>query len=378
MPLGPTRLPAKTCNPASKGRRTMNMTRWLPPVLAALLLAACGKGAEGQAPAMDEAGDKTADAGNPPPAQLAGGGDAGVAKVANVGGERLLMPPNWFPKDWDKGAYRGAEPGIQPDLRHKLQQELMLTEPFRLWAVANDQGIDEKFEPAWVWWAALRSCERGIQMSEDLGGEFGDRERGKASLTTARNELKAFAAAQPADITMYFTAKLGQWNAQTGRFGLGELGRAWNINALEVEKSVDELFPGGTSVQLYTDANGQALSELFAYGTSVQCVAADGGSYYQLGPQRNWKVVFGEIESGMGGLLYQKSRPILPAVNMTREEAAAFAGRNPERKVMVAVTFGPHSRGLSGTANVSQVWAALRKAEITDALDGVVLATRTY
>lgn len=356
----------------------MNMTRWLPPVLAALLLAACGKGAEGQAPAMDEAGDKTADAGNPPPAQLAGGGDAGVAKAADVAGERLLMPPNWFPKDWDKGAYRGAQPDTQPELRHTLQQELMLTEPFRLWAVANDQGIDEKFEPAWVWWTALRSCERGIQMSEDLGGEFGDRERGKASLTTASNELKAFAAAQPADITMYFTAKLGQWNAQTGNFGLGELGRAWNINALEVEKSVDELFPGGTSVQLYTDANGQALSELFAYGTGVQCVAADGGSYYQLGPQRNWKVVFGEIESGMGGLLYQKSRPVLPAVNMTREEAAAFAGRNSERKVMVAVTFGPHSRGLSGTANVSQVWAVLRKAEISDAQDGTVLATRMY
>jgi len=358
----------------------MDMMRWPFPVLAALLLAGCGNAPGGQAPPEGDTGNKAVDghdaaAARPEPggaaARVEDGGDAG----AGVG---LMMPPAWFPKDWDKGAYRGAEPGIAPDLRRRLRQELMLTEPFLLWAAAHDQGIDEKFEPAWVWWTALRSCARGIQMSEDLGGEFGDRERGRASLTVARDELKAFAAAQPADITMYFAAQLGQWNAQTGSFALGGLGRAYTINALEVEKSVDELFRGGSKVELYADANGQALSGIFAYGTGLQCVAADGGSYYRLGPQRNWQVVFGDVEAGMGGLLYQKSRPILPAVSMTREEAAAFAARNAERKVMVAVTFGPHPRGLPGTANVSQVWAVLRRAEITDALGGAVLATRTY
>src|SRR3546814_20812292 len=85
--------------------------------------------------------------------------------------------------------------------------------PFILWAVANDTLVTEAFEPIWVWYTAIRSCERGIQMSEDLAGEFGDRARGKAALTQARNELKAWAATQPRDMTLYFNAKNGQWNA---------------------------------------------------------------------------------------------------------------------------------------------------------------------
>src|SRR3546814_3059806 len=90
--------------------------------------------------------------------------------------------------------------------------------PFILWAVANDTLVTEAFEPIWVWYTDIRSCERGIQMSEDLAGEFGDRARDKAALTQARHVLQARAATQPRDLTPYFTNKPGQTNAADGSF----------------------------------------------------------------------------------------------------------------------------------------------------------------
>ncbi len=339
--------------------------------LALLCLAACG--GEGPSTAGEAAaGGETAIAGTVPAASEPGT-PAPAAATA-----KLLTPPSWFPSDWDQGAYRGAEPNYQPDLIHKLRQELQLTAPFTLWAVAHDTLIDEKFEPVWVWWTALRSCQKGIQMSEDLAGEFGDRERGKAALTTARNELKAWAATQPADMTMYFTANLGQWNEKTGNFPLTNLGRAYNINALEVEKNVDSLFMDGAEVLLYSDANGQGISQLRASTSNVQCVAPDNQTYYTFSRDSQWFVVFGEAERGMGGQINWKSRPQTPSFGMTREQAAALAQRNPERKVMVSVTFGPGGDSFVQSIDHSAIRAALKTVTITDALDGSTLATKTY
>src|SRR3546814_6835944 len=72
-------------------------------------------------------------------------------------------------------------------------------------------------------------------MSEDLAGEFGDRARGKAALTQARNELKAWAATQPRDMALYFTAKLGQWNAADGSFQLQTPGVATTLKPQDLE-----------------------------------------------------------------------------------------------------------------------------------------------
>lgn len=313
-----------------------------------------------------QAGAAPASSATPPPVNQASAGN-------------LLKPPSWFPADWDPNAYRGAEPGYQPDLVHKLQQELMLTAPFTIWAVAHDTLIDEKFEPVWVWWTALRSCAKGIQMSDDLAGEFGDRDRGKAALTTARNELKAFAASQPAEMTMYFTANLGQWNEKTGNFPLTNIGRAYNINALEVEKTVESGFADGAEVLLYSDANGQGISQLRASTSNVQCVAPDNRTYYKFSRDSQWYVVFGEAERGMGGLVNWKSRPATPSFNMSREQAAAFAQRNPERKVMVSITFGPSQQpGFVVSVDQSGVHGVLKTVTITDALDGSTLATKAY
>jgi hypothetical protein len=341
-----------------------------------LTLAGCGgsnpPAAESEATAP---GGEAAAAGAAP---VAGGPAAAPAAAAPASAADLLKPPSWFPADWDQNAYRGAEPGYQPDLIHNLRQELMQTAPFTIWAVAHDTLIDEKFEPVWVWWTALRSCERGIQMSQDLAGEFGDRERGKAALTTARNELKTFAATQPAEITMYFTANLGQWNETTGNFPLTNLGRAYNINALEVEKVADFAFVDGAEVLLYSDGKGQTISQLRASISNVQCVAPDQQTYYKFSRDSQWYVVFGEAERGMGGQINWKSRPPAPSFNMTRDQAAAFAQRNPERKVMVAVTFGPGGDSFVQSIDHSAIRAKLSNVTITDALDNSVLATKAY
>lgn len=339
----------------------------------ALLAAGCGgentPGAEGEvaAPGAEAAAASAPVAGGP-----------AEAPVPTTASAKLLMPPNWFPADWDPNAYRGAEPGYQPELIHNLRQELMLTAPFTIWAVAHDTLIDEKFEPVWVWWTALRSCEKGIQMSEDLAGEFGNRERGKVALTTARNELMAFAATQPAEMTMTFTANLGQWNEKTGNFPLTNLGRAYNINALEVEKAANFAFVDGAEVLLYSDANGQSVSQLRASISNVQCVAADQKTYYTFSRDSQWYVVFGEAERGAGGLINWKSRPSTPSFGMTREQAGAFAQRNPERKVVVSVTFGPGGDSFVQSIDHSAIRAKLSNVTITDALDGATLATQTY
>src|SRR3546814_20243429 len=102
--------------------------------------------------------------------------------------------------------------------------------PFILWAVANDTLVTEAFEPIWVWYTAIRSCERGIQMSEDLAGEFGDRARGKAALTQARHELKAWAATQPRALNLHLPPKLGQLNPPDDSYHLQQPGDATTLN----------------------------------------------------------------------------------------------------------------------------------------------------
>ena len=350
-------------------------------ILTLAFLSACG-GTE-QAKSVSPAGEEGAAAfaaGVDTPAPAASETEeATETETAATSTPKLLTPPDWMPSDWDRNAYRGADANLQPDLVHALRQELQLTAPFTLWAVAHDRLIDEKFEPVWVWWTALRSCERGIRMSEDLAGEFGDRERGKSALTKAREELRKFAAAQPDDITMYFTANLGQWNESTGDFPLTNIGSAWNIDALEVERATDQAFRDGAEVQLYSDRSGQYLTHLRASISTVACVAQDQKSVYKFSRESQWYVVFGDAGRGMGGLANYTSRAPLPGFGMTREQAAALVQRNPERKVMVAVKFGAKEEpGFVVGSQQSAVRGVLRTIAITDATDGTVLARKNY
>ena len=347
-------------------------------ILTLVLLSACGGTEEVRsASSAGQEGAAASAAGiDTPTSRASETGSATETAVTST--PKLLTPPDWMPSDWDRNAYRGADANLQPRLIHDLRQELQLTAPFTLWAVAHDRLIDEKFEPVWVWWTALRSCERGIRMSEDLAGEFGDRERGKSALTEAREELRKFAATQPDEITMYFTANLGQWNESTGDFPLTSLGSAWNIDALEVDRATDPSFKDGAEVQLYTDRGGQYLTHMRASTSDIACVAQDQKSVYRFPRQSQWFVVFGEAGRGMGGLADYTTRAPLPAFGMTREQAAALAQRNPERKVMVAVKFGAGEPGFVVGSHQSAVRGVLRTIAITDATDGTVLASRTY
>lgn len=344
--------------------------------MAALSLAACGGET---APAATDAagtGDATAEAAAAPGADPVAPGETTAAAAAG----RLIPSPSWMPADWDQNVFGGAEYlETQPaDDILKWRQNMILTVPFTLWAVSNDTLVDERFEPIWVWYAALRSCEKGIQMSEDLGGEFGDRERGKAALTTARTELKAWAATQPAEITLYFTAKLGQWNDKTSAFMMQGLSRATTLRTKDAE-SVDPFFDGAT-VELWSDGQQgrQAINHFQASLLAPDCVSADKTKVYTFQKQSQWWVVFGDVDRGMGGLANYTSRAFLPKISMTREEAAAFAQRNPERKVEAAVSFVPAGSSFVKGVDQSSIRAKYTKVTIYDALDGSVLATETY
>jgi hypothetical protein len=341
----------------------------------AIALVACGGGeapsADGAAVSADTATTESAG----PVAETA----AEPAAAAPAG--QLIPSPSWMPADWDQKVFWGAErEGQQPpeDIL-KWRQQMIFTAPFTLWAVSNDTLVDERFEPIWVWWTALRSCQKGIQMSEDLGGEFGDRARGKAALTTARNELKAWAATQPKDMALYFTATLGQWNDATGNFMISGLtSKATTLRTKDALK-FDPYFDGAT-VEYWSDfeVGRQAINHFQASLIAPECVSADGSMVYKFEKMSQWWVVFGDVDRGMGGLPFYKSHELLPAITMTREAAAAFAQRNPTRLVEYAVTFGPVGSSFVKGTEQSAIRAKFKQVTITDALDGSVLASETY
>lgn len=296
------------------------------------------------------------------------------------------MPPAWMPGDWDDNAFRGDAYGntsfsLEGKLLHSLRQEMQLTTPFTLWAVAHDGLIDERYEPVWVWWTALRSCERGIAMSEDLAGEFGDRSRGQAALSDARQALKAFAASQPPEFTLHFMVQLGKWNETTGNFPLATAlwHGAANIDARQVERQVEQLSPKGATVMLGSDRDGNwQLREVQAPTSDIACVSADGQRLYRFSRQSQWFVVFGDAQPGMGGLIDHRAPAAVPAPNMDRAAAAAFSQRNPERRAMVSISFTPGGPGFVAGTRHSVVRAVLRRAVVIDAVDGTTLAERDY
>ena len=353
-----------------------NISSWRVGLVsvAALSLAACGGPATPAAtdPAAGEAGAPMAQDGAPV-------AEAAAVPAAEPGALPLIPSPSWFPADWDQNVYSGADyPNQPPDVKRKQKQFMIFTAPITLWAVAHDTLVDERFEPIWVWYAALRSCEKGIEMSEDLGGEFGNRERGKVSLTQARNELKAWAATQPQELTMYFGAELAQWDEATGNFMMQNLTNATTIR-LKDALSIDPYFDGAT-VELWSDfkVRRQSINHFQASLIAPDCISKDGTMTYKFQKQSQWWVVFGDVDRGAGGLANYKSHELLPAINMTRESAAAFAQRNPQRKVEVAVTFTPAGSSFVKGIDQSAVRNNFKQVTIYDALDGSVLATETY
>lgn len=338
-------------------------------ILALLALAACGRSEDGP----------VADAGEAAASPSAAEGDAPAMPPAGPGRE-LLVAPNWMPRDWDPNVYRGANPANTPEQDHHLRQQHQLATPLLVWSLAHYSAIDERFQPAWVWWTALRSCERGIRVSDDLAGEFGDRARGEAALVSARKELKAFAATQPDDITLYFVAELGRWDERAGTFPLIVPNPGWSIDARQVERLGDEPFLQGASAVIadsLENDGSRRLLELHAAQSDISCVSADRSTTHTFSLQSTWYVVFGALRNGSVDGYSGNTR--LPGVDATREQAAAIARRNPERKVMVAVTFGAEEEPApSFRETILSVHGVLRRVVVTDAVDGSTLATKTY
>jgi hypothetical protein len=346
--------------------------------VAALSLAACGGGETAPA-ATDAAG--TGEAGALDAGMAGTGADMaapGAAPAAAAAGQ-LVPSPSWMPADWDQNVFGGAEYiDTQPaeDLL-RWRQTMIFTVPITLWAIANDTLVDERFEPIWVWYTALRSCEKGIQMTEDLAGEFGDRERGKAALTTARNELKAWAATQPKEITLYFTAELGQWNERTGNFPLRNFSDATTIPTKQALQ-FDQYFEGA-NVEAAPDADGVTrINHFQASLLAPECLSKDKTKIYKFEKLSQWWVIPGDVERGAGGLVNYKERAAMPLLTMTREQAAAYAQRNPERKVEVSVTLAPMGESIVKGTDQSAIRTKIVRGSITDFNDGTVLVNQTY
>lgn len=322
-------------------------------------------------------GSKPADAGDDT-AQNAAVAGAAAASAQGIGQDltQLAIPPSWMPDDYDPRFYVGAGSALGPDAALAARQNMLNTVPFILWAVAHDDRLTEAFEPIWVWYTALRSCDRGIQLSEDLAGEFGDRERGKAALTQARKDLQVWAAKQPAELTLYFPARLGQWDAQNQAFALEQVGQGTPVRSKVAEKAGGYVM--GATMQLWTDRGAQAINHLQAAIAAPQCVSADGSRVYTFDRRSQWWVVFGDADRGMGGLVNYRSRAMLPRIAMSRDAAADFARRNPERGVELAVTFAPAGSTFVSGTDQSAIRARLVSVTVTDTQDEAVLATQQY
>ena len=328
----------------------------------ALLLAGCGGGT------VENSSNSGGEGAAPPPAN--------GPQAASAADDSLVMPPSWMPADWDRNVYpQAGESGMDAQNIRRARQKMLATVPFTLWAVANGNPDPERFSLVWTWYTAIRSCERGVQMSEDLTGEFSNRQRGEAAIARARADLGAWAATQPREMTLYFTARLGQWEEETGAFSLQQAGKATTLRPKDIAR-VDDLHDGAT-VELGNERAGQSISRFQASLSNAQCVGP-GGRQHRFERLSQWWVLFGDVEPGAGGLLNYRSRAYLPPIAMSREAAAAFAQRNPQRAVEVAVTFEPSGSAFDDGRNQSYIRARYRQVTITDALDGSVLASRTY
>jgi hypothetical protein len=342
--------------------------------MAALSLVACGGETAPAATDAAGAGDMAV-AGQADGAMPSGVAPAASTDAASAG---LLAMPPWMPADWDRNALPLQDFNLDAENLRIRRNHMILTAPLVVWAMAHDTTKDEKFQPVWVWLAALRSCERAIQLVDDLSGEFGDRARGAATLTAVRNELMAYAATQPPEITMQYATKLGQWNENTGNFPLQGLDRASNVDPVEAERVMGNNYIPGANVLYYADKDGQGFAGFDAGTDTIECMSADKQKIHKFWRESAYAVRFGDVERGMGGLPLYNSYVRLPDFGMSREQAAALVQRNPERKVLVSVTFGPEGTAFVEGIDHSAVRGKIKAITIKDAIDGSVLATKTY
>lgn len=289
----------------------------------------------------------------------------------------LVMPPSWMPDDWDRNVFPGNAANLDAGNRRNFQQDMLQITPLTLWAVANYNGAPaESYGLTMIWAAAVRSCERGGQMVDDLSGEFGDRNRGRAAIAQSQKDLKAWAATQPKEMTLYFTAKLGQWNQNTGAFPLQEARMATTIRPKLIER--DGFVWNGANIELGNDQNGPTINHFQSSLTEPACLSRDGRTLYKFPRLSQWWIVFGDAYIGFGGIPAWRSREYMPPVKLSREAAAALAQRNPQRKVEVAVTFVPAGTSYNDGRNQYYVRAKFKKVEVTDALTDAVLVSKTY
>lgn len=289
----------------------------------------------------------------------------------------LVMPTSWMPADWDANVFPSNESNLDAGNRRNFRQDMLQTTPLPLWAVANyNGGWAESTALVWTWAAAIRSCDRGGQIVDDLAGEFGDRNRGQAALVQSQKDLKAWAATQPKELTLYFTARLGQWNQATGAFPIQNADTATTLRPKLIER--DGYVGAGANVEFWQDENGQSINHFQSSLSEPSCISRDGKTLYKFPRMSQWWVVFGDAYIGFGGIRSYRSHEYLPPIRLSREAAAAFVQRNPQRRVEMAVTFVPAGSSFNDGRNQYTVRAKFKKVEVSDTVDGSLLVSKTY
>src|SRR3546814_18837647 len=98
-------------------------------------------------------------------------------------------------------------------------------------------------------------------------------------------------------MTLYFTAKLGQWNAADGSFQLQTPGVATTLKPQDLETRAP--YYDGAVVELWRDGTRQAINHFQASLATPQCASTDGSKIYKFNRMSQWWVVFGDADEGV-------------------------------------------------------------------------------
>jgi hypothetical protein len=288
----------------------------------------------------------------------------------------VQRPTAWFPPNWDQRASQAGAQATDAD-RTNATQQMYSVVPLQLFILGNDTELDENFQPAWVWWTALRSCEKGVQLVEDLSGEFGDRARGAASLTAAKNELRQYAATQPQEITLRFVAVLGQWDPNTGLFPISSVDVVSGVDPVKAEEALKGDSLQGGSVSIGNNDEGSFLNSITMRDYRFNCPGKAENTTQSFSLQINASINFGTPVTQYGQIRFVEP-PKLPPLHMERDAAAAFAQSNAERKVLVTVTTAATRPSYVRYGSQLIIPGSLRKVVITNASNNTVIAQQDY
>jgi hypothetical protein len=306
---------------------------WLRAGVIALVACAgaCGQSVESKQQAASS-NHAAASSGNTP---------SSSANSVSTSASSPVPAPHWWNPNWgqrtlsipDAGGYNSYQSAARSDNRwHTLS-----TAPFDFYMLANSPDIGPDFQPPWAWAALFRNCASGSALVDDLTTEFGNRQRGAATIASVRQEFLTWAATQPQTLTLYLRVRLGQWNSGSGNFEIapGSTGDVFVTRMAALASATGNAgnFQGLAAETDGTTSNAFRLRYVKQYAAEQAiCPSSDGGLVWT-DSMVVWQLNFGPDPAQS----FDRGVP-LPAVQMTSNQAQAFVARDPERIVIYEIT----------------------------------------